>query len=347
MYHLGIIQYLLEHRENLHLDTLLSTQPDYYQLSGEEAAITSTRWYEAFLCFFVEISNTHLTSDQMDDLLFFVKERENGGIKNINDKSEERILVRRRADSGSRLPMLRQPIDWGRTFLLNLIFQSTFFLVVSVCIRQGNGVNGSISANLVIRQQVGRRVFASQHEIHILERHNQLNTHPPCSYPTIYFGIDDLEDAFEGFSVERDQVMCVELLLLKKGVVHSVAKPGDCMNNASSDHVVLFQGAVTHGALQSACQSRRRKTLLYNNTNGPQHANTILMRGPHGKGLSQVAIDHTDRPGIMSAISSRVFGREANAHPAALKCRLVFVSLPWQGIIQDIMLDADSMRTAC
>ena len=56
-------------------------------------------------------------------------------------------------------------------------------------------------------------------------------------------GIDDLEDAFEGFMVERDQVMWVELLLLKVGTVHNVAKPSEYLNSASrGDHVVLFQG---------------------------------------------------------------------------------------------------------
>ena len=344
MYHLGIIQYLLNHRKGLHLDTLLSSQSNHNLVSEEETAIISTQWYDAFLCFFIEVSNTHLTSDQMDDLLFFVKEQRNGATINVHDDSEERILVRRRACNDPRLPVLRQPVDWAQTFLLNLIFQSTFFLVVSVCTRQSNYTNGSTPANLVIKHQVGRRVFASEHEIHILERHNQLSTHPPCSYPTIYFGIDDLEDAFEGFRVERDQVMCVELLLLNGGATHNVARSGEYLNSTSgNDHVVLFQGAVTHGALQSACQSKHRKALLYNNLNDTQLANTILMRGPHGKGLSQVAIDHMDRPGILSAMSSRVFGRESHASTAALRCRLVFVSLPWQSIIQDVLMDADSI----
>lgn len=334
---------MLKNRKSLHLDTLLSTQSDRNSSGEEEAAIISTRWYEAFLSLFIEASTGHLTSDQMDDLLFFVKEERSSTTTIGHVTSEERILVRRRSCSDPRLPVLRQPIDWAQTFLLNLIFQSTFFLTVSVCTRQNNCTDGPSTANLVIRHQVGRRVFASQHEIHILERHNQLSTHPPCSYPTIYFGIDDLEDAFEGFRVEQDQVMCVELLLLKEGITRRMAKPGDYLNNASSDdHVVLFQGAVTHEALQDACQSKHRKALLYNNPDNAQSSNTILMRGPHGKGLSQVAIDHIGRRGVLSAINNRVFGREPNPSTTTLSCRLVFVSLPWQSIIQDVLIDADS-----
>ena len=197
------------------------TPSKHHSLGEEEAAAVCTRWYEAFLSFFVEVDDASVASDQMDDLLFFVKEERDNILANTNDKQEERILVRRRSSNDLRLPILGQPIDWMHSFLLNLILHSTFFLRVSVCDRRTECTNNSLTTNLVVRHQVGQMVFASHHEIHISERHNQLNTHPPCSYPIIYFGMDNLEDVFDGFMVEPNQVMCVELLLLKEGMTMS------------------------------------------------------------------------------------------------------------------------------
>ena len=103
----------------------------------------------------------------------------------------------------------------------------------------------------------------------------------------------------------------------------------------------LFQGAVTHAALQNAYQQKHPRPLLQHDNYTTSHPpKTILMRGPHGKGSSQVAIDHVDGRGVFSAIRSRVLGGEGSVSHAALKCRLVFVSLPWHCIIQDMLASA-------
>lgn len=325
-----IIHFLQSNKDRLQIPILL--QASDILLASEQMARRSTDWYEAFLSFFVEFdSSHHLSSAELDDLLFFVKEG--------SQVLDEPVFVRRHA--GCQIPDIRQPIDWPATFLLNLVCQTQFYLIVTVCRRS---VMIDRRTVLVVEQQVIRRVFASHHEIRV-ESRRRLDAIPPSSYPLIYFGIDDVEEAFSDFAVGAEQVLCVELVAAFDKTLPRAA-PGDGLVDYDEDpcFAVLFQGAVAYEALTEASQAKGRRSLI------GADARTILMRGPHGKGMSQVALTHPR--GLIDSVLGRLRRSQDSVDATGgLHCGLVFVNLPWQSIVADFMahcfhapLDAPSLR---
>lgn len=326
----AIVHFLHANKDRLQIPVLL--QASDTPLASEQMARLSTDWYDAFLSFFIELdASPHLNSAELDDLLFFVKED--------SQALDEPVFVKRHA--GCQIPDIRQPIDWPSTFLLNLVCQAQFYLIVTVC---GKRVMVDRRAVLVVKQQVIRRVFASHHETRV-ESRRRPDAIPPSSYPLIYFGIDDVEEAFSDFAVGVEQVLCVELVAaFDKTLPRAV--PGNGLVDYDKDpgFAVLFQGAVPYEALRKASHAKGRRFLT------GADPRTVLMRGPHGKGMSQVAIAQP------RSILHSVFGRFRGGQDSAdtidgLHCGLVFVNLPWQSIVADFMahrfcapLDDDASR---
>lgn len=279
--------------------------------SEMEVAKTETRFYDAFLHFFLE--STVLE----DDLLFFVDER-------------DKVLVRRR-QTGKQVhsflasQLRNEQLCWHSTFILNAICHGQYLMVISVA-------SPGIPSGLIARRQASFRLFASFQEIGWCSRAPERDSFP-SAWPLIYFGCHDEGEAEPPIVVLPGQIFCVELFALLT-TSDSASSNGLPSFEGDSGKICLFQGAVPHRLLHKSMDERRdplgqvlslfasarrkqQRSYSLDDTNG--FATTILMRGPEGKGMSQVAIETVDR------------------ERQALACRLQYVNLPWQTILKDLL----------
>lgn len=207
---------------------------------------------------------------------------------------------------------------------------------------------------LVVLKQQRHRVYASHHEI-MWDLAGNHPTAFPSSYPTIHFGCvaETMDEAME---VGTGQIFAVELFgIIKKMDDNFKESPDDAVQLLPSFSALnevfcvvnLFQGAVPFDALKRSF--RAKSTLSFSsgasllssvtsalashifgsstdksNPTSPTHKETkkqssqmVLMRGPHGKGMSQVSISEQGK--------------------SLLHARLSYISLPWQSIMNDLL----------
>ncbi|KAI8920389.1 hypothetical protein DFJ77DRAFT_546453 [Powellomyces hirtus] len=230
----------------------------------------------------------------------------------------------------------------------------------------GNGGNGSASATsgtgladrsgsslprpkskMVALQRIPKTVYAAPYKSRMDVKDAFMNE---CSYPLVYYTVNDYESHDLHLSIRENEYLCVELSVIipdeqtKRDVGKWTATSGtDRVASISVDDdpapfpappgcskIVIFQGAVPYTSLldiyqQKGLAARNQLKLgwkkLTEHGNGgrkggdisPPHERTeyIMMRGPHGKGQCQVAIkDAADAPGTQKAATTTTSANE-------------------------------------
>ncbi|KAF9114381.1 hypothetical protein BGX27_011014 [Mortierella sp. AM989] len=170
-----------------------------------------SRWRQLFHEFFLSENS----DDRNDDLLFFVQkppfESENGGL------GVDPVFVKRKVKSPvgagpQRLLTAEQEavVLWKDTFFLNVIVQLPCKLTVAVCSRvaEKNPTTGATKFNMTCTQKyVSKRVYALPTKSRVDVKEATVE----CSWPLIYYVIDDYEDMFEQLLVRDNEYLCVEL----------------------------------------------------------------------------------------------------------------------------------------
>ncbi|CAG8623042.1 12010_t:CDS:2 [Cetraspora pellucida] len=210
-----------------------------------------------------------------DDLLFFVRQT------NPENEDLDPVFVKRKP-TPRVMPSLDDTVLWKETFFLNLIVQLPCKLTVAVCTRtpadNADGPNQKTSMTCS-RKHVSKRVYA----LPTKSRMDIKETSMECSYPVIYYVIDDYEEMFEHLIVSEGEYLRNR---------HRRSMTNEPFPQHNDTKITLFQGAASYTALldiykqkTSSKQNRRFKM-------GPQTPPTeyIMMRGPAGKGHAQVAI---------------------------------------------------------
>lgn len=166
------------------------------------------RWRQLFHELFV----SDQSDDRNDDLLFFVQrvsdEVENGGL------GVDPVFVKRKVKGTDGRDILtpeqEDVVLWKDTFFLNVIVQLQCKLTVAVCSRvsETNPVTGTTKTSMICtRKHVSKRVYASPTKSRMDVKEESVE----CSWPLIYYVIDDFEDSFEQLMVRDNEYLCVEL----------------------------------------------------------------------------------------------------------------------------------------
>ncbi|CAG8708031.1 15067_t:CDS:2 [Rhizophagus irregularis] len=235
------------------------SQPELF--SDQDLDAGDPRWPNLFEEFFLVNSDT-----KNDDLLFFVRQTHS------ENENLDPVFVKRKTTPNS-LPPLDDAVLWKETFFLNLIVQLPCKLTVAVCTRtpndNSNGPNQKTSMTCS-KKHVSKRVYA----LPTKSRMDVKETSMECSYPLIYYVIDDYEDMFEHLIVTDGEYLCVELA------------------PSNDSKITLFQGAASYSNLLEIYKQKAANKLNKRFKMGPVTPPTeyIMMRGPGGKGHAQVAI---------------------------------------------------------
>ncbi|KAI8047701.1 hypothetical protein BDF22DRAFT_714761 [Syncephalis plumigaleata] len=334
-----------------------SSKSLYGQIVEGDPDLYDPRWQRLFQEYFVD----HSDPDN-DDLLFFVRnhnERYNGNIDNEDEGDDEQqrpsvnrrssitsaassrpssvlthrqplennadpVFVKRRQPPPNPMPQLdNDTVFWKETFFLNLIVQVPVKLTVAVCKRnvEQSTTSGRRSSMIQTTRRVSRSVYAMPTKSSVNEKERSWE----CSWPLIYYVVEDFEEAFEHLVVRDGEYLCVELSAMIPAITSNQHKRSDtqqqqqgvsaalsALNSGGSggrrishdgnNHykVTLFQGAASYAALMD---NYKRKTAPKLNRRfrivmGHEAPLTefIMMRGPGGKGHAQVAITGHDTP---------------------------------------------------
>ncbi|KAF9152032.1 hypothetical protein BG015_005886 [Linnemannia schmuckeri] len=186
------------------------------------------RWRQLFHELFV----SDQSDDRNDDLLFFVQrvsdEVENGGL------GVDPVFVKRKVKGTIGREILTSEQEdvvlWKDTFFLNVIVQLQCKLTVAVCSRvsETNPVTGTTKTSMICtRKHVSKRVYASPTKSRMDVKEESVE----CSWPLIYYVIDDYEDSFEQLMVRDNEYLCVEL-----AVTVPTARTGYPTPNTTTHH---------------------------------------------------------------------------------------------------------------
>jgi len=292
-----------------------------------------------------------------DDLLYFVRKSPpiQTNVLSSSKVSEDILFVRRKTNNSAKGMILTKDesddVRWKETFYLNLIVQLKCFLTVAICKKK---VATDGKPTMSAESYVTKRVYASPNKT----RMDKKGAEYSCSFPLIYFNVEDFEDAFSNIIINNDEYFCVELCV---NIPKSGTKDGQ-------RKVIIFQGAVGWDALSDTFQKRAGSIK-------DDHIEYIMMRGPHGKGHSQVAVSIPTSNSLPSDSSSNLnststtstkstasSGSTNNSNPFGsigrrnffqdllklgmpqetpraierLKFCLTFVNVSWQSIVNDI-----------
>ncbi|KAG9291617.1 hypothetical protein G9A89_022036 [Geosiphon pyriformis] len=285
-----------------------------HQREDDDLDASDPRWPSLFIEYFLEKSDA-----KNDDLLFFVRQ------SHSEEEDLDPVFVKRKSPHPHIMPPLDEAVLWKETFFLNLIVQLPCKLTVAVCTRTTTSDGGTSSdggstqktSMTCSRKHVSKRVYA-------LPTRSQMDvkeTSMECSYPLIYYVIDDYEEMFEHLIVSEGEYLCVELAVTipQKSEVdddtdedgdneseedyysHSSRRnnknrrsmtngpfPQDCNDNK----ITLFQGAASYSSLVEIYKQKAGSKLNRRFKMGPVTPPTeyVMMRGPGAKGHAQVAI---------------------------------------------------------
>ncbi|KAJ1733522.1 hypothetical protein LPJ61_001516 [Coemansia biformis] len=319
------------------------------------------RWNALFVQYFIESEEAG-----HDDMLFFVRHADDtggestaveaGGRARGGGGGDERdpVFVLRKQSPPSALPPMSELVMWKETFLLNLIVQMPCKLTVAVCrrkVKQGAQRSGMS----VVRKHVSKRVYALPSRSR-MDRPRDTASPPECSWPHIYYVIDDYEEMFEDMFIKKGEYLCVELSARipapnmpddalatppsgplsgssekpvslvsqdgSTGVFNSVrSRLTSAAASAGSCKIVLFQGAASFGALVDNYVHRLSSKNMLHRLRKPTYTpEFIMMRGPGGKGHAQVAITGrsvTDEADLASRNVSLAPSPVLQPHPSA------------------------------
>jgi hypothetical protein len=276
------------------------------------------RWKTLFVENFIEN-----LGESNDDLLFFV-------IGDMKLMPVDSIIVKRKVPNAG-LPVLPKEVDWKKTFYLNLISQTSCYLTVAICQKQENtelAPNGNLinddhdqkKQKMIANNRVVKKVFSAPYKSRMDVKDALMNE---CSYPLVYYTVNDFESSSVQLEISQNEYLCVELCILlpqKLGLNSDFTSmtrpqsPNDKSNLNDVDDlspfptppdtrkIVLFQGAVPFVSLadvyaQKSLAAQNSVKLSWSKLNSSPEAvkikktEYIMMRGPRGKGQCQVAIN--------------------------------------------------------
>jgi len=339
-----ILNRLLE--ENLHPPTILQINTplrDDWVIVDNKLSLNSDqdldsqdpRWCELFREYFLESSCSF-----NDDLLLFVRQPHKDNL------DQDPVFVKRKVDN--EMPTLTDIVLWKDTFFINLISQLPCRLTASICCKKEykdnyykqqenenkdrtnneNSENQTSQAqsklnintsNLNKQQQpqykggmwcirrTSRKVYAAPFKSSIEFKET---THE-CSYPNVYYVLNNFEDEELQLPIQENEYLCVELAVLIPDNTEMVplydenyeatrdtidSPPFGCPPNHTK--VVLFQGSVSFKSLFDAYVLKGMYSLSLSEKitrnfikSSPKiKTEYIMMRGPNGKGHCRVAI---------------------------------------------------------
>ncbi|CAI2168871.1 15894_t:CDS:2 [Funneliformis geosporum] len=281
--------------------------PSTFQRDDQGLDSGDPRWPNLFVEFFLENSDA-----KNDDLLFFVRHTHS------ENESLDPVFVKRKT-TPNIMPPLDDAVLWKETFFLNLIVQLPCKLTVAVCTRTPNDGPNQKTSMTCSKKHVSKRVYA----LPTKSRMDVKETSMECSYPLIYYVIDDYEDMFEHLIVADGEYLCVELAVTmpnksdddddfsdrdndsdeyyydtstnnsKKSSRHRRSMTNGPFPQPSNDSkITLFQGAASYSSLLGIYKQKAASKLNKRFKMGPVTPPTeyVMMRGPGGKGHAQVAI---------------------------------------------------------
>ncbi|KAI9594649.1 hypothetical protein BDF19DRAFT_444412 [Syncephalis fuscata] len=323
-----------------------SSKSLYGQIVEGDPDLVDPRWKNLFREYFVDYNDP-----DTDDLLFFVRKAvdqpderdamhdDRASLSSSRPSSvfthrqtlednADPVFVKRRQTQPNPMPHLDNDIVlWKETFFLNLIVQVPVKLTVAVCKRNVEAASptGRRSSMIQTTRRVSRSVYAMPTKSSVNEKERSWE----CSWPLIYYVVEDFEDAFEQLVVRDGEYLCVELSAMVPATTsHYNNSSSDNNNNNNNNNtrfdasggtdaalsalngrrvsqdgnsnykVTLFQGAASFAALmdnykrKTAPKINRRFRLTTGND--PPLTEFIMMRGPGGKGHAQVAITGYD-----------------------------------------------------
>nr|CAG8440774.1 10870_t:CDS:2 [Entrophospora candida] len=140
------------------------------------------------------------------------------------------------------------------------------------------------------KKHVSKRVYA----LPTKSRMDVKDSSMECSYPLIYYVIDDYEDMFENLIVSQDEYLCVDddYYYNNSNRRRNNRQRRSMTNNLfpqqKDTKVILFQGAASYTSLLDVYQQKADGKLNRRFKIGPTTPPTeyVMMRGPHGKGES-------------------------------------------------------------
>lgn len=220
---------------------------DSWVVVGSDSDSKDPRWFELFVEFFIEG-----TLEGGDDLLFFVKENHDGslgynptdflsGPSNATGEYDP-IFVRRKM--GSKLPDLSEVIDWKQTFFLNMIIQLPCLLTVSVCKKEqlnrdendnnNNNRNSKTKqkkSKMVAVRRIMKKVYAAPYKARMDKKDSFMNE---CSYPLIYYSVNDYECEDLQMTITDKEYLCAELSILLPSNKDKIIQNIQNINNGNS-----------------------------------------------------------------------------------------------------------------
>ncbi|KAK9721360.1 hypothetical protein K7432_003502 [Basidiobolus ranarum] len=276
------------------------------------------------------------------------------------------------------MPQLEDAVLWKETFFLNLIVQLPCKLTVAVCKRNTDdtATPGLKTSMTCTWKHVSKRVYALPSK----SRMDSKDSRWECSYPLIYYVVEDYEYMFEQLVVKEGEYLCVELAVnLSDEEDETLEESSDEENqfgkkSSSDNKITLFQGAASYSALLDLYRQKASNKIKSRFVLGPSIPPTeyIMMRGPGAKGHAQVAITasvHEDKEstGVTSSISQNSRKNTSPFSPAnviqsikrlsstsslerqlqnpvSLKCCMTFVNVPWKSIVSDLTTYASKKK---
>lgn len=251
----------------------------------------------------------------------------------INDLDP--VIVKRRV--AGQTPALSDVIDWKQSFFLNLICQLPCTLTVSICSKSDeSGMTRAASdmmdpsvmsgsqhdlpiprpkPTMSALRRITKKVYASPYKSRMDVKDASMNE---CSYPLVYYSINDYESDTLHLSIAAGEYLCTELSVTIPSVHSSAAyiKASSLIAEITVEQdsepfplppdytkVILFQGAVSFKALAdvyqqkgiaAANQMRSGWGRKNSNVEVSSRIEYVLMRGPHGKGQCQGTIWFND-----------------------------------------------------
>ncbi|CAG8633294.1 14208_t:CDS:2 [Acaulospora colombiana] len=237
--------------------------------------IEEPRWKDLFEEYFLDNND-----NKHDDLLFFVRK---------DNSEDDPVFVKRKPNQrGVKDLDVNDTVLWKETFLLNLIVQLPCKLTVAVCTRSTDNSNelNPKTSMICSRKHVSKRVYALPTKSRMDIKESSME----CSYPLIYYVIDDYEEMFEHLIVTQGEYLCVELA----ATITNKSDDDDLSDrdNESSDGYYNESGAAPYSALVDIYKQKAAGKLNRRFKMGPVTPPTeyVMMRGPSAKGHAQVAI---------------------------------------------------------
>jgi Uncharacterized conserved protein (DUF2045) len=265
--------------------------------------------------FFIDAKN-----EVADDILFFVRQHVpsfKSSTGSINDLDP--VIVKRRV--AGQTPSLTDVIDWKQSFFLNLICQLPCTLTVSVCKKgevkskssqifdpsQPSQTDQEKKSGMIAIKRITKKVYASPYKSRMDAKDPATNE---CSYPLVYYTINDFEVENLHSILLPNDYLCAELSVTIPDNPTSAAyiEATKLVSEITLDQdldpfplppnytkAILFQGAVSFKALSDVYQQKGIAALNQmrsgwgkkENVQSEPRTEYVLMRGPHGKGQCQ------------------------------------------------------------